>query len=528
MPYQTPLHDLVVILPGILGSVLQKDGKDLWGVSQGAIWDIITSQGKSLNALNVQQDDPNAEDLGDGISAVRLVEDVTIIPGFFKVDGYTRTTRMITENFSNVTQGNIYLDPDDRAANFYHFPYDWRRDNCANAKIFKRLLDKRLKCWRKYSNNPNAKVILLAHSMGGLISRYYLEVLGGWQDCKALYTFGTPYRGSLQALDFLANGYKQAFIDLTQAMRSMGSMTSVYQLMPRYEALKIGNQFYRIAESPVDLPTSIDRAKALDALEFHHTMDRAVKKNLKDPIYLASGLVTHTNIGVMQPTKQSAELLNGKISTSEALPDKLLNRPNLSDGDGTVPKVSATPVQMNNLILPSFIAESHGALQNQPNTLLDFLNHIQSAEEPSTQDVFRNPLNLSNEEWLETIFLKMQAEGQREKKQREEEQKKELGSNGIGLSLDDLYLTNEPIKMRAKVGEDTIFNSLTACITCVSEDRQKTFSQNFTAEDGTWVMEMDNVPAGVYRVTVQTDNNGENAPNPVHNSFVVTAINGER
>jgi hypothetical protein len=33
MPQKTPMRDMVVILPGILGSVLQKDGKDLWAVS---------------------------------------------------------------------------------------------------------------------------------------------------------------------------------------------------------------------------------------------------------------------------------------------------------------------------------------------------------------------------------------------------------------------------------------------------------------------------------------------------------------
>ena len=300
------------------------------------------------------------------------MEDVTIIPGFIKVDGYTRTTKMITENFANVTQGNIYLDPDDRPANLYHFPYDWRRDNRANAKILQRLLNKRLKCWRESSGNSNAKVILLAHSMGGLISRYYLEVLGGWPDCKALFTFGTPYRGSLIAVDFLANGYKQAFIDLTQVMRSM---PSVYQLMPRYKALKIGDEFYRIAESPVDLP-NIDRAKAIDALKFHNTIDHAADTNQTDLIYRNS-FVTCPIVGVVQPTKQSAELIDGKIITSETLPTWLQNRPNLGDGDGTVPQVSATPAQMKDLdvlALTDFIAESHGALQNQPDTLLNLCN----------------------------------------------------------------------------------------------------------------------------------------------------------
>jgi hypothetical protein len=497
MSDKTPLQDLVVILPGILGSVLQKDGKELWGVSTGAIWDILISQGNALNALNVQQDDPDAENLDDGIRAVRLVDDVTIIPGFIKVDGYTHTTKMITENFANVTQGNIYLDPDDRPANLYHFPYDWRRDNRAAAKILKRLLAKRLKCWREQTGNPNAKVILLAHSMGGLVSRYYLEVLGGWSDCKALFTFGTPYRGSLPAVDFLANGYKQAFIDLTRVMRSM---TSVYQLMPRYKALKIGDEFYRIAESPVELP-NIDRAKALDALNFHNSIDDAADLNQNNPIYRNS-FVTCPIVGVVQPTKQSAELLNGKITTSETLPDWLNNRPNLGDGDGTVPQVSAIPVQMGDvevLAVVDYIAESHGALQNQPDTLLNLLKKIQSTQVASLEDVRGG---------VEAVAPR----GAR-------------GLKGIGLALDDLYLTNEPLIMRAKVAEGTAFNSLTAEIDCVSEDRP-VIIRNFTAEHDTWVMAIDNFAAGVYQVKVQTDNTREDAPNPIHNSFVVTTLNG--
>ena len=150
-------------------------------VSSQAVWQTIKSLGKSLQELKVEQDDPEAESLGDGIKATRIVADTHLVPGLVKIDGYTQTSRLITDHFK-VTQGNIYEDPEDQAANFYHFPYDWRRDNQVSAKILKKLLDKRLKRWREYSGNQNAKVILLAHSMGGLVSRYYLEVLGGWQD----------------------------------------------------------------------------------------------------------------------------------------------------------------------------------------------------------------------------------------------------------------------------------------------------------------------------------------------------------
>ena len=200
------MKDMVVILPGVMGSILQKDGKDLWNVSGQAIWQVVSSLGDRLNVLKLAADDPNGGDIEDGIVPTGLIRDTHLIPGLSKIDGYNRTAKLITDNF-NVVRGDIYNDPQAKAANFYEFFYDWRRDNRANAHILKRLLDVRLRAWREYrSGNHNAKVILLAHSMGGLISRYYLEVLGGWQDAKALFTFGTPYRGSVNAVNMLSNG----------------------------------------------------------------------------------------------------------------------------------------------------------------------------------------------------------------------------------------------------------------------------------------------------------------------------------
>lgn len=45
--------------------------------------------------------------------------------------------------------------------------------------------------------------------MGGLVARYFLEYLEGWRDSSRLVTFGTPYRGSLNALNFLVHRVKK-------------------------------------------------------------------------------------------------------------------------------------------------------------------------------------------------------------------------------------------------------------------------------------------------------------------------------
>ena len=495
MTIKTPMKDMVVILPGITGSVLQKDGKDLWNVSGQAIWQVIRSLGDRIQDLKLEGDDPNVEDLGDGITATKLIADTHIIPGLVKIDGYTKISKLITENFE-VKQGDIYQDTEDKAANFYHFPYDWRRDNRFNAKLLKRLLEQRLKTWRESSGNNNAQVILLAHSMGGLISRYYLEVLGGWQDCRALFTFGTPYRGSLNAVDFLANGYKQAFIDLTEVMRSL---TSVYQLLPIYKVLQINNETQRIAEV-ANLP-HILQEKAKNALAFHREIEAAVTSNRQDANYL-DAYATVPFVGVQQPTLQSAELKEGKITVSQALPVIMSGLDHLADGDGTVPQISAFPIEFSDrdiLEIPSFIAESHGAIQNQKTVLLNILNKLQIAESAAGT--------------IEDI------RGRGEEKSRSIQ----AGKAGISLAVDDLYLKDEPIVIKAKVNPDnSAFTMLKAEINSVSNS-DSSLNLDFVHQNNQWVLNSEdlNLNPGLYRLKVQTDNASKDAPTAVHNLFEV-------
>ena len=341
------------------------------------------------------------------------------------------------------------------------------------------MLDKRLKTWREYSGAQDAKVILLAHSMGGLVSRYYLEVLEGWRDCKALFTFGTPYRGSLNAVNYLANGYKKLFLDLTEVMRSF---TSVYQLLPIYEMVKVGDKYHRIAE--VDNLPHILKQRAADALAFHRKIEKAANINIKNQDYRNS-YTTIPIVGVQQPTLQSAVLLDGKLSASEDLPEILQSRPDLSDGDGTVPRISAIPIELSNSFDNNFIAETHGSLQNQNQILDDLLNRLKLSQ-------------------FDLGAVR-------------------ASSSAISVSLDDLYLTSEPIKMRARVISNSPgFGKLKATITSVSYEG--TFiNLDFKRQEKEWVLAIDDLKPGLYRLQVATENSGEQFPTPVHDLFEVVS-----
>ena len=256
MPKKIPVRDVIVLLPGIMGSVLQKDKKDFFALSCSAGWRAFISRGKSLEQMLLHGDDPDGRDLEDGVFATRLMSDAHLIPGFFKVDGYTRISEFITQTFELI-KGS----PDDatKPANYFEFPYDWRRHNCVSAAKLQKLINERLPQWRESSGNDTAKVILIGHSMGGLVSRYYLEKLEGWKDCRALITFGTPYRGSVNALNFLSNGYKKRLIDLSEVLRSF---SSAYELLPIYPVIDVAGDFKRI-EDVAGIP-GIDNARAAE------------------------------------------------------------------------------------------------------------------------------------------------------------------------------------------------------------------------------------------------------------------------
>ena len=55
----------------------------------------------------------------------------------------------------------------------------------------------------------SSKFSLVAFSMGGLISRYYLQELGGALRCEGLYTIATPHNGSYMAYLYPGRGTNQ-------------------------------------------------------------------------------------------------------------------------------------------------------------------------------------------------------------------------------------------------------------------------------------------------------------------------------
>ncbi len=454
-----PMGDVVVLLPGITGSVLARDGKDVWAVNGGAAMRALLSLGKNLKRLELADDPPDVEDLGDGVTAPRLMPDIHLIPGLWKIDGYGKIESSLAAMYDL-----------EKGKNYFPFPYDWRRDNRVHAARLARESERWLKDWREHSGNADAKLILLGHSMGGLISRYFLEALDGWRNTRALVTFGTPYRGSVNSVDFLHNGFKKGIgpvklLDLSDLLRSFGS---VHQLLPEYACVDAGNGLQRIKDvAPI---SGINPERFAASVEFHQTIADRAAAHGDDDEYMRDRYRVHPIVGIRQPTSQSVRIRNGKMEILRTYDGED------TDGDGTVPMQSATPIEWIGKDVEMYAAERHASLQNFDAVLVQ----------------------------VDGVL-------------RDEKIKFRAPPVQLSLDLDDMYELGEPITVAARADRPNV--ALTAVVTDKTSGAEMARG-SATSVDGEWQpIEMAPLPAGTYSLELL----GMGAPpaDPVHDVFVV-------
>jgi pimeloyl-ACP methyl ester carboxylesterase len=110
---------------------------------------------------------------------------------------------------SSVFSGDIY----EGAYNFikriatngaYVYPFDWRRGVTVAAAGLKGLVNEVL------TETKAKHVVIVAHSMGGLVTQAYIAE-GGAEKVSRAVTIGTPYWGAPKSLIALMNGYSNEF-----------------------------------------------------------------------------------------------------------------------------------------------------------------------------------------------------------------------------------------------------------------------------------------------------------------------------
>jgi hypothetical protein len=330
------MPDLLVVVPGVTGSVLRRPaGGEVWSLSLTAVTKGLLSFRRTVESLRLPADLGDAAPVGPAaLTADRLIMGWHVWPGFWAGAGYGR----LLSYLNGIAPGAV------RA-----FPYDWRLSNRYNARLLGRAVEAWLDEWRARPGHRDAKVIFVCHSMGGLIARYFLEVLEGRELARRLITVGTPFAGSVKAVSALTG-------DAFAKLASLGwdeplavatrTFPSVYQLLPTYRCVRTAGEPAGL--DALDVPGA-DDAMVRDGLAFHRTIAEAVAANGPPPYELFAFA------GKLQPTVQSVEL--GAVR-------RYLREQRGVDhlGDGTVALFAAVPPEWPNTAAAILYPARHSGL----------------------------------------------------------------------------------------------------------------------------------------------------------------------
>jgi len=332
-----------------MGSTLHRGQTPLWEPSPAAVVEALTSLLRSVRSLQLP-DDIGDDHPGDGVEPVALMPDVRLPFGLWTFDlGYDRLLSFLRQTFA-LTEAKRGTD---EAANLVLFPYDWRLSNRFNGGRLRCVAERALERWRDRGGEcAEAKLVVIAHSMGGLVARWYIDHLGGAEVTRKLITVATPHRGALSALEQLVNGVRKgvgpAKLNLTRFGRSLPSF---HQLLPEYACIAGAAGLSKTSE--VTVP-ELQASMVADALDFHRQIDDARADT-------ASTYELHALCGYRQPTAVSARLQNGRVLPSPTMPDDPLGVDHR--GDATVARLASAPpdVATDSAIIHHF-ANNHGGL----------------------------------------------------------------------------------------------------------------------------------------------------------------------
>ena len=256
--YHGPERDPVILVPGILGSNLRHVPSDttVWGAFTGTYADPETKSGARLAALPMRKDTPLGV-LQDSVHPAGVLEEMrTDVLGLpVSLDAYVDILRSLGVGGYRDESGalnEVNYGPDHFTC--FQFAYDWRRGNAENARRLHAFIEeKRAYVQREYEkryglSDYDVEFDIVAHSMGGLLTRYYLRY--GTMDLSAAVDtpavpwrgaehvdqavlVGPPNAGSAHALDQLVHGRDFGRFAPEYAPAVLGTFPSLYQLLPR-------------------------------------------------------------------------------------------------------------------------------------------------------------------------------------------------------------------------------------------------------------------------------------------------------
>lgn len=442
---------LIVVIPGIGGSVLESpSGHVLWKASPSAVGMLLWHPDRFAR-------DEIARPAG-------LVKTWGLFPGITVFHGYHELMESIAAVVgagADIDQGhpeNPNLD-----ARVVAFPYDFRRSITECAEELDKQIDRRLTHlgWKNQQN----RIIIVAHSMGGLIARYWVAQ-DNWSSCRAILTLGTPHRGAPKALEYLVNGPPKWILGSRGLRDLLREWPSVYELVPRYQSVEdLRSQDNGSAESPKalypkDLCLPELQDKIAKAFQVHRCIEDAWERNAAETHCIAY-------VGRGHGTLLKASWDGKRLITSKKRPAWLPMAPE-ERGDGTVPELSASPIEQGTYLDPRYLTERHSKMVTAPECIFELANLLKKMRPSNRAARGSLPLPLM-----------------------------------IGLDLEDSYLRGYPVVVQAWLTPRLLVSpgvSLSFELTCDGAPVRDGRLDH--VDGGVWSTTFTDLAAGTYKITV--------------------------
>lgn len=310
-PDSTPTPSLVktpvIFIPGIGGSELKAEQDIIWSKDNGH-GGTYTNLYPAGEKVWINQDE--AAKLGDDdyFDVLRLKDD-----GVTSEANLTLTGKLTPFGYEQIEPFFEELGYS-KNIDFFIFPYDWRKDIRATKDKLDNLIE------TAKTTSGRSKVDIVAHSMGGLVARYYISDSEKAGKVDKLIGLGVPHLGSVDSLKTIRFGswlgYDFKIITLgippSETKDGAQNMTSMFQLLPSNKYY----DFYKNTDSnllyPLEDVRDIDNNQITGSLNFsqlkilltnlshnmtifnfgeqlHDTLDSSLNKPNGVKIYLITG-----------------------------------------------------------------------------------------------------------------------------------------------------------------------------------------------------------------------------------------------
>lgn len=208
-----PLKRSIIFVPGFKGSRLADSNNSVVWVTAGEVFFGSRSVSIPNQLLGIR---------GEFLHPLSILDSISVIPGIYSYNVYG--------SFLDALRENVAADTE--VVPFY---YDWRLDAVESSHKLGELIEAK--------KSAGLEVDVIAHSMGGLLTAYYLrygrqdssnavENWDGAHKVRKVIFAGTPFLGSLEIFDDMLIGGATGPNHSLLSAEAYGSFPSSYQLLP--------------------------------------------------------------------------------------------------------------------------------------------------------------------------------------------------------------------------------------------------------------------------------------------------------